>query len=166
MIEPLERPDSFHLEAAEGWLELGNPREAGAELDQITPSVRSHPSVLGVRWQIEAAVKNWEASLTIASEVTRLHPDEPAGWVHQCYSLHELKRTAEARDILLSVADKFPTSPTICYNLACYECQLARLDQAREWLKKALALGDPKQMKLAALQDPDLQPLRDDITRL
>ncbi len=45
------------------------------------------------------------------------------------------------------------------YNLACYECQLGNLKEAREWLKQAFNLGDAKQMKLAALDDPDLQPL-------
>ncbi len=31
-IKPLEPPDSFHLEAAMGWLELGNHLEANEEL--------------------------------------------------------------------------------------------------------------------------------------
>jgi hypothetical protein len=45
------------------------------------------------------------------------------------------------------------------YNLACYECQLGRLEQAKGWLEKAFALGDAREMKLAALDDPDLEPL-------
>jgi hypothetical protein len=45
------------------------------------------------------------------------------------------------------------------YNLACYECQLGRLELAKEWLEKAFKLGDAKKMKLAALDDPDLEPL-------
>ena len=48
-IKPLEPPDSFHLEAAVGWLELGNHLEANEELDQITASLRAHPDVLLVR---------------------------------------------------------------------------------------------------------------------
>ena len=68
-------------------------------------------------------------------------------------------KAQEARDNLLRVVDKFPTSPIMRYNLACYECQLGRLEQAKQWLEKAFALGDAKQMKLAALDDPDLEPL-------
>jgi hypothetical protein len=45
------------------------------------------------------------------------------------------------------------------YNLACYESQLGRLEQAKNWLEKAFALGDARKLKLAALDDPDLQPL-------
>jgi hypothetical protein len=70
-----------------------------------------------------------------------------------------LKRTAEARDNLLRVVENFPISATMRYNLACYECQLGRLEQAKEWLEKAFQLGDAKKMKLPALADPDLEPL-------
>jgi hypothetical protein len=57
------------------------------------------------------------------------------------------------------VVDKFPKDATMRYNLACYKCQLGRLDQARAWLEKAFAIGDARKMKLAALDDPDLEPL-------
>ena len=39
MMKPLEPPDSFHLLAAQGWLELGNHVEANEELDKITPQL-------------------------------------------------------------------------------------------------------------------------------
>ena len=45
------------------------------------------------------------------------------------------------------------------YNLACYECQLGRLEQAKNWLEKAFKLGDPKKIRLMALHDPDLESL-------
>jgi hypothetical protein len=35
MINPLEVPDRFHVEAAQGWLELGNHLEANEELETI-----------------------------------------------------------------------------------------------------------------------------------
>ena len=44
--------DRRHLEAAEGWLGLGSWEEAKDELDNITPQLRGHPEVLGVRFQI------------------------------------------------------------------------------------------------------------------
>jgi hypothetical protein len=33
--------------------------------------------------------------------------------------------------------DKFQNKSIMRYNLACYECQLGRLEQASEWLEKA-----------------------------
>ena len=112
-----------------------------------------------MRWEIYAAAKKWETALDIAAALIQLDPESPLGWVHRSYAFHELKRTTEARDNLLRVVDKFPISATMRYNLACYECQLGRLEKAKEWLKKSFALGDARKMKLAALDDPDLQPL-------
>lgn len=109
----LDTPDKCHLEAAQGWLELGNHVGANEELEKIAPELRAHPSVLKVRWEVYAAAKKWEARLDIAAALIQLDPDDPLGWVHRSYTLHELKRTAGARDNLLRVVDKFPISATM-----------------------------------------------------
>jgi hypothetical protein len=44
-VKPLEPPDTHHLNAVLGWLELGNHVEANAELEKVTPVLRSHPAV-------------------------------------------------------------------------------------------------------------------------
>jgi len=36
--------DQRQLDAAEGWLELGNWLEANEELERISPEMRGHPS--------------------------------------------------------------------------------------------------------------------------
>jgi hypothetical protein len=51
MIQPLEAPDSIHLQAAEGWIVLGNYAEANDELEQIAAANRAHPDVLQLRWR-------------------------------------------------------------------------------------------------------------------
>jgi len=160
MMSDPQPPDTFYLQAAQGWLELGNHVEANLELENIAPELQAHPAVLRLRWGVFAAAKNWEEALEIAARLIHLYPEDPLGWVHRSYTLHELKRTAEARDNLLRVVDKFPICATMRYNLACYECQLGHLDLARTWLEKAFKLGDATEMKMAALEDPDLEPLR------
>ncbi len=112
-----------------------------------------------VRWQIYAKARKWDAALDIASALIQLAPEHPLGWVHRSFCLHELNRSAEARDNLLRVVDKFPEDPIMRYNLACYECQLGRIEQAKHWLEKAFEIGDPRKLKLMALDDPDLEPL-------
>jgi tetratricopeptide (TPR) repeat protein len=159
MIRELQPPDSLHLRAAEGWLGLGNWQEANEELERITPQLLVHPDVLKMRWEIYVAAKKWEAALFIATALVQMDPDNPLGWIHQSYCLHELGLTADARRHLMDVADKFPINATIRYNLACYECRLGRLRQAKQWLEKAFEIGDTRKMKLAALNDTDLEPL-------
>ena len=55
----LEPPDNFHLEAAKGWLDLGDHVLANGELEKITPNLRAHPDVLDVPWQIYAKAEKW-----------------------------------------------------------------------------------------------------------
>jgi predicted Zn-dependent protease len=155
----LEPPDSHHLSAAEGWLLLGNHREANDELKQITLQARFHPDVLLVRWEIYARDQHWEFAHTIAHGMVALTPDEPVGWINRSFALHQMKRTQEAWRSLLPAARKFPNNPTVSYNLACYACQLGLLEESSTWLQKAIATGDAEKIKTLARQDPDLEPL-------
>lgn len=163
MIKPLEPPDIHHAREAQGWLELGNHLEANEELDKITPELRVHPVVLEIRWQIYAKEKKWSACVDIAATIIKLAPDNHRGWIDRSFALHELKRTDEAFDNLLPVADKFSDVWTIPYNLACYCSQLQRLDEAETWFKKAMAI-DEKTVKQIAIDDPDLLPLWDSMS--
>ena len=72
-----------------------------------------------------------------------------------------MKRTAEAEALLLPALEHFPTESTIPYNLACYACVLGRVEEARRLLERAIEVsGDGgDKVKLAALDDPDLQRL-------
>jgi tetratricopeptide (TPR) repeat protein len=157
-MDSLSLPDLHHLRAAHGWLELGDHIEANEELENITPQKRVHPDVLEIRWQIYAKEKKWEACVDIAAAIIKLAPEEHHGWIHRSFALHELKRTEEAFDNLLPVADQFSDIWTIPYNLACYLAQLQRIEEARTWFKKAMAI-DEQTVKQTAIDDPDLEPL-------
>lgn len=162
----LPPPDSHHLSAAEGWLELGNAREAQAELDCLSDAAQGRVEVLAVRWGILARFNRWEQSLAVAERIVALAPDEIFGWIHRSYALHELKRTQTARDQLLPATKLFPKVETIFYNLACYECQLGDLAAARGWLQRAMRLHDRADLKARALEDSDLKPLWSEIEKM
>ena len=157
-MKPLDRPDSLHLEAAKGWCELHAFAEADAELDNITASLRAHPKVLEVRWQIYANLEKWEGALEIASALVTMRPDWANGWIYKASSLTELNRHEEAYETLSAAAARFPSDEIIPYDLACVCCALKRLEEARIWLGKAIEAGG-REMKLRALDDPDLTPL-------
>jgi predicted Zn-dependent protease len=161
-----ESSDSLHLSAAEGWFELGNATEANDELERITPANRTHPDVLELRWHIYARAENWEACVQIANAVAALVPERPFVWVHRSFALHALKHTQEARDQLLPAVERFPKEAIIRYNLACYECQLGYLADAKDWLEKGFDLGNPECFKLMALGDRNLEPLWREIGNL
>lgn len=156
-------PDSHHLRAAIGWLELGNWREANEELEKITPALRAHPNVLEARYEIYAAAKRWEECLDIAEAIVKLVPRKSFGWIRRSFALHELKRTQDAFEKLSPVAERFSKEWVIPYNLACYCAQLGRQDEAREWFKKAMAIEEDE-VRRVGIDDPDLQPLWDSMS--
>ena len=167
-MKPLDSPDIHHLRAAEGWFELGNEAEAFRELENISSAEKDHPAVLELRFQIFASKKEWDSCRDIARKITEQLPGFAGGWLHLAYATRRATGGSEqaAYDILEPVSATFPDEPTIPYNLACYVCQLGKLPEARRWLKRALAIGDKKVLKLMALKDADLKPLWDEIPKL
>ena len=155
----LPPPDHHHFNAALGWLELGNPTEAQLELDRLAPPHHEQPEVLTLQWQIHAARPDWESAVRTAQRLTQVAPDDAWGWVHLAFALHELKRTAEAWNILQPVATRFPHDFLIRYNLACYASQLNQLALAWDSLQDAMALGGRDTIKQMAREDADLEPL-------
>src|SRR5947209_5474775 len=108
MKTKLEPPNTHHLNAAQGWLGLGNPAEANVELENIPPALQSHPEVLEVRWQVCAAAQKWQECVTVANRLVELTPKAPLGWIHRSYALHEMNQTHEALEALLPATAKFP----------------------------------------------------------
>lgn len=150
-----------HLNAAKGWLGLRNYSEANRELELIAGPARVHPDVLELRWQIYSQQKMWTAALEIATAIVELAPERAFGWIHQAYSLHALGRTAQAYERLSRVADRFMELPVIPYSLACYGCQIGKLDDAFSWMQKAMECGDSKRIVHAALAEITLEPIWD-----
>ena len=157
----LEPPDLHFLSSAVGWLELGNPTEAKAELDGISASNQEHPDVLELRWLIYSRKEDWPRCLEIARALVRAAPERSTSWLHQAYAMRRVPEggVKQAWDVLLPAFDRFPTESTIAYNLSCYACQMQLLDDARLWLKRALAIGGQDRIKQMALDDTDLEPL-------
>lgn len=153
----LQPPDSFHLSAAVGWLELGDYDSANEELARIT--IEDHPDVLQLRWEIHRNAKNWEASLEVARRLLKIAPDRETSWVFMAQSYYYMQRYQEAFDTLAPALSKFPNSAMLQYDLACYHCLLGRLDEAQAHLSRAIELGGHLYRERAQ-EDPDLATLR------
>jgi tetratricopeptide (TPR) repeat protein len=159
-MKSLEQADRVHLNAAEGWFGLGDLVSASDELEKITPAFRAHPAVLLMRCKIYQAAKKWGYLIEISQTLIEQLPKLAEAWIHRSYALHELNQTREAFDLLLPAAKKFPKLPVIPYNLACYACQLGKLEDAMKQIEQAIDLADKNNdIRLDALEDPDLEPL-------
>lgn len=158
----LEPPDSFHLAAAVGWLELGNPSEAEAELEKISRESRADEDVIIVRFNIHFSRENWSEADDLARLLIQKQPEVPSHWINLAYAVRRKPDGGipEAKKILTKAAELFPSESLICYNLSCYESQLGDLAEAKNWFEKACRIGNRKQLQQMALNDPDLVPLR------
>lgn len=166
LLQKMSANDRHVLKAVLGWIDLRDCAEALRELDNLSPELRSTPEIIDLEWQASARHHDWKRALETARTFTRLHPDVASGWIHLAYSLHELKRTVEARDQLLDARIKFPLNALILYNLACYCCQLNQNEDAIQWIQEAMAVRDRSEILSMALEDSDLEPIRDRLEQM
>ena len=161
MKPKLEPPDTHYLSAAMGWIELGNPKEALLEFNHVSEKSKKHPAALEIQWLIYEKTKDWVEAEKVARELVRIDPQNATGWIHLAYSTRRVpgKGISAAWEILITALDKFPEEPVIPYNLACYAAQLARLEEAWEWLAQAMRIGVKDNIIKMALNDDDLKEL-------
>jgi tetratricopeptide (TPR) repeat protein len=165
--QPLSHADKQHLRAAEGWFELGNLKEANAELDEIAPATRTHPDVLAMRVRIYEMAGQWQGAVEIASTLCKLRPKEGLPCLYLGRALDGLGNTAAAIDFLRHAADNFPNDSTLSYDLAVYCCKAGQLEAGREWLKRAIEVSGSGELKLRALYEPKrIQEIEDIEDRL
>ena len=161
MVEPIEPPASHYLLAAQGWTELGNYAEAEAELRHIPETLRAHPQVLTVRYEIYAKTARWELAAEVAGILVEAFAGQAGTWVSLAYATRRKPGGGipQARDILTRALALFPTEAIILYNLACYDCQLGDQTTALAWLQQAGAQAGKDEIRQMALADTDLKPL-------
>jgi predicted Zn-dependent protease len=137
---PLEPPDQQYWQAAVGYVELGIYADANAELEKIDPFCRAAPEVLVVRIAIYHGLQKWELMAEIAKRLADFQPDDVQWTISLAYATRRANSIKAAKQILLNAESKFPNEAIIKYNLACYFCQTAEVESAKNYLKKQLKL--------------------------
>lgn len=146
------------LLAAQGYLELGMVEEALAELVAVQTPAITDPDLIELRLHILMQGGRWSDALASAEELLRLNSSALPAYIHGAFALHELGRTAEARDLLLRGPEVLRKDPTFHYNIGCYEAVLGNCDSAIQSLEKSFALDET--YRDFAKQDPDLEAIR------
>lgn len=158
-MKTLEYPDRHRVNAAIGWIELGNVAEAKLEADAISLPGRAHPEAFLVRWKVAARLENWSEAHRIATVFTKVVPSQVIGWICLSYSLYRLKRPLEAWMQLLPRTADFPRVSAIPYMLACYAHELGNHKLASQFLVRSADLGGPREIKGCLTAAGDLPPL-------
>lgn len=147
------------LLAAQGYIELDMPTEALGELDSLSPADQEREEALHLRLFVLLRGRLWMPALALCSRMREALPDGIGGYIHGAFCLHEMGRTAEARDLLLSGPESLSKEATYFYNLGCYDAVLGNFKEAVDHLHVSFRMD--KKFSEIAKYDPDLKPVRD-----
>lgn len=147
------------LLAAQGYLELDMVEEALSELASVPAGENADADLTELRLHILMHGKRWDEALVAAEELLRISPQAVPGYIHGAFALHELGRTAQARDLLLKGPPLLRQNPTFHYNIGCYEAVLGNRESALQSLRESFALDET--YRDFAQRDPDLEGIRD-----
>jgi Flp pilus assembly protein TadD len=101
--------------------------------------------------------QRWAQALCVSQQLCRVAPDSGTGFLHAGFCLHQLGKTAEAKQLLITGPLALLREPIYYYNLGCYEALLGNVPGAHEHLRISFRM-DSSFRKLAK-QDPDLKAL-------
>jgi hypothetical protein len=165
-MKPIQPPDRHFLLAAQGWLELGNQSEAFKELRKISPEFSGHPEVIKARWKLYSEIKGEKGTQVIADIISELDLTSVMSQVQSTRRSISIARRSKPSGETVMASVKLPLLFAVPYNLACYACQLGNLKEAWEWLQVAVELCDAEEIRNLAINDPDLEPLWDQVREL
>lgn len=158
--------EQFRIEAAKGWVLLGDLRDAHEELNHISKQWKQHPEVLELRWYLFAEEPDWESALPIAQKIHKKHPERLFGWLALAHSIFKSTLDAEAAFQLLSPAAEIFEGPQVAYGLACYASLTGDFTAARDWLSRAIEKSDDDQLEDFYKAHPELEALNDYLQKL
>jgi predicted Zn-dependent protease len=149
---------SNRLVYAQGYLALGLAREARRELQALPIPERTGLPARKLLVECAMGLKQWPQAVRLARPITREDPGYENAWIALAYALREMNQVREARETLHEALPHHQfSSGVLQYNLACYECLLGNLAEARRRLARACKLDES--WGEAARSDPDLQAL-------
>ena len=144
--------------AAQGYVELELFAEARQELAALPENVFDRTDVIEITVLLLMGERRWEEALAHARQLCAAEPEEPGGFIHAAFCLHEMSRTREAVDVLVRGPASLQGKAVFFYNMGCYHARLGEMDAAVEMLQKAFSKDES--LRRSARRDPDLDALR------
>ena len=145
------------LTAACGYAELGMMRESLAELDAIEPRFQKRPEVLQLRLHHYMKKKSWNRAQRVSNMLCKAAPDCGTGFLHAGFCLHQLGKTAEAKELLIRGPVAILKEPIYYYNMGCYDALLGNVQDAEANLRISFKMDSS--FRELAKKDPDLKAL-------
>ena len=157
------REFSYHLESAQGYIELEMFAEAANELESIDPASWALSDVAEFRVIIYKALEKWDLAEEAARHLVKVSPEESCWWIQWAYAARRCQSIEAARRILLDAEKLHPYDAQLQFNLGCYACKMGDTEEAKTRVKVAILLEG--KYRVMALYEQDLEPLWDEIAK-
>ena len=125
---------------AEGYLEIGMPRQALAVLDRIADVGQRNWRTLYLRGEALSAMGRYGEALVPLGRVAEAEPENTHAWLALGWCYKRTGRMDLAIDALEAALAADPEEAIIHYNLACYWCVAGDKRQTLAYFEQALAL--------------------------
>jgi tetratricopeptide (TPR) repeat protein len=150
--------------AAQGYVELALYTEAREELAALSEVAMERVDVQEILLLCLMAESRWADALALTLRLCEMEPEEPGGFIHAAFCLHELGRTDEAVDVLSRGPAALRSKPVFYYNMGCYHACLGDMEKALKLLRQSFEMDGG--LRAVARKDPDLDVLRPALQRL
>lgn len=149
------------LSAVEGYLQLDMLEDAEAELARVEEVHADALPVRRLRLLVHMRSQRWQEATDLAAELCEREPNDADLFIQHALCLHETGHTEEAIKRLVQGPRSLRRSPVFYYNLGCYHARLGRLADAAILLRQSFRMDG--RLARFALQDPDLEDMRDQL---
>lgn len=155
------QPHSPHtikaMQAAEGYVFLGLFREALKELDVISSTEQESSDVMIARIRVLLFLRRFTSAARLSARGETLYRDEDEFTVQHAFSLSQLDKGEEAKEVIDGAPEWLRRTGIIHYNLGCYEARWGSIKNARQCVQAAIKMNAA--IKINLKQDPDLAAL-------
>lgn len=125
------------------------------ELEVTAPDERHRSEVLRVRMRILNAMKRWESAAMLGESMIGKGAQDAEIYFAAAHAVRQSRGLRDATALLLKADDLLAKDSKWHFQLACYQCQLGCLEEAKVRLRIAFEL-DPN-CRLRALEHEDLE---------
>lgn len=148
------------LREAEGYLEIGMPRQALALLERVDQPGTYKGHLLYLKGEALRALEHYQDAVPVLVNAVDLAPSNIHAWMALGWCYKRTGRLDEAIQSLERAHEVEPSEPLIEYNLACYYSLKGAKKQALDHLSRAIN-GNPALRDMIG-REPDFDPLRAD----
>ena len=137
MIDP---QNQMKIRAAQGYLEIGMVEDALMELESLPESEQMSNESLSVYVEIFRETGEWERMEKTAQLLCETDKQNVKSWLDCAFARYHLDSVESARATLLAATKRFPNEALLLYQLACCECQLGDIAEAKKHLNQSKEL--------------------------